>query len=60
MKLNRACAARVGSPELARRSDAVKIPPTIRLSYEDLWVPLRFSAALMGIGVKRRGDPRGR
>ena len=60
MKLNRAWATSVGSPEIARLSDAVKIPPTIRLSYEELWAPLRFSAALMGIGVKRRGDPHGR
>ena len=60
VKLNRAWAASVGSPEIARLSDAVKIPPTIRLSYEELWAPLRFSAALMGIGVKRTGGGHGR
>lgn len=60
VKLNRAWAASVGSPEIARLSDAVKIPPTIRLSYEELWAPLRFSAAVIGIGVKRKENSHGR
>lgn len=55
MKLNRAWAARVGSSEISRLSKGAKILPTFRLSYEELWAPLRFSAALMGIGVKRKG-----
>lgn len=60
VKLNRAWAASVGSQEIARLSDAVKIPPTVRLSYEELWAPLRFSAAEIGIGVKRKGVGHGR
>lgn len=60
MKLNRAWAARVGYPELLQRANAVKIPPTVRLSYEELWAPLRFSAAEIGIGVKRKRGGHGR
>ena len=52
LKLNRALAASAGYPELLQRANAVKIPPTVRLSYEELWAPLRFFAALMGVGVK--------
>lgn len=60
LKLNRAWAARVGSSEFSRLAKGVKILPTFRLSYEELWAPLRFSAAVIGIGVKRRRDPHGR
>ena len=52
MKLTRAWAAKVGSSEISRLSKGAKIPPTVRLSYEELWAPLRFSAALIGVGVK--------
>lgn len=60
MKLNRAFAARVGSSEISRLSKGAKILPTFRLSYEELWAPLRFSAAEIGIGVKRTGVGHGR
>lgn len=60
MKLNRAFAARVGSSEISRLSKGAKILPTFRLSYEELWAPLRFSAAVIGIGVKRNGGRHGR
>ncbi len=52
LKLIRALSASAGYPELLQRANAAKIPPTVRLSYEELWAPLRFSAALMGVGVK--------
>ncbi len=60
MKLNRAFAARVGSSELSRLAQGAKILPTFRLSYEELWAPLRFNAAEIGIGVKRKGNSHGR
>lgn len=60
MKLNRALAASAGYPELLQRANAAKILPTFRLSYEELWAPLRFSAAEIGIGVKRKGGRHGR
>ena len=59
LKLNRALAARTGYAPFGKLAAAVKIPPTVPMSYAELWFPELGLADLYGIRTKLKDLPVG-
>lgn len=59
LKLNRALAARTGYAPFGKLAAAVKIPPTVPMSYAELWFPELGLAELYGIRTKLKDLPVG-